>query len=236
MIKILIVDDHVMFRDGLNTLLKTDPLFNVIGSVSDGLEAVEFIRANQDTDIVTMDLNMPNLDGYEATRRITSEFPNVKVVIVSMFANDTAIRKSFHAGAMGFLTKESTWSNLEEAVKTVFNGEKYLSPIVSNVLLDKIINQTEKKVGDQEVSDEEEQLTKREVEIIKLICQEKSSSEIATELSVTVRTVEVHRHNIIKKIKVVSSVGIVMYAIRNGIHKIESKSPKILSESEGSLK
>jgi len=220
MIKVLIVDDHIIFREGVKSLLSKYKNIEVVGSVENGLEAVDFVTKNRNVDIVLMDVNMPRMDGIEATKIITKHHDKIKVIILSMYDNDMSVRKAVFAGASGYLTKDSDLQHVYSAIEFVFMGGTYFEPTLARSFYQKAkIDLSDKKIE----SFDNFGLSKKEIEILKLICQGKTSSEIGVELNISQRTIDVHRFNIMKKTKTANIAQLIVFAIENGIYKVDIK-------------
>ena len=205
-IKLLLVDDHALVQEGLVAVLGLDPDIEVIGTASDGQQALEKL-AELTPDIVVMDIRMPNLHGIDATARIAQEFPGVKVIILSMHDNCNYIVNAMKAGARGYLLKNSSTPELINAIKQVHAGGRYLSPEVSSSLLD-----------DLTPTDEPVQaISKREQEVLIWVTKGLTNKEIARQLDISVRTVEVHRLNLKRKLGIDTSAGLVRYALEQGL-------------------
>ena len=207
MIRVLIVDDHEMIRNGLVSLLKGEPDVHVIDIAHNGLEAVE-ICVSRDIDVVLMDIMMPIMNGVEATREIREKKPETKVLAVTINDEPRFIKEVLSAGASGYILKHSTKDEIIQAIKDVGASKQHFSGDV----LDKISNeftQIEKNKGPM--------LTKKEAEVLKFIAQEYSNQEIAEHLNCGIRTVDTHKRNLIKKLEVKNVVGLVKYAIKMGV-------------------
>jgi len=214
-IKILIVDDHQIVRDGIKRILTDENDIDLIGSVGKGSEALDFIKSNR-PDIVIADLSMPNMSGIELTEKIVSMYPEVKVLILSMFSNEEYIVMAIQAGAKGYLSKQdSTTAILLEALRSIANGEEYYSPSISRIVLNNFINNAKNtNVGDIV---KKHQLTSREKEILKLYVEGFTNNEIADRLNLSVFTVKTHKNNIMQKYNFKSTVEMIKFALRNNI-------------------
>ena len=206
-IRILIADDHAVVRSGFRALLAAHPDLEVVGEAADGLRAVEEAVSLQ-PDIVVMDVTMPNLNGIEATRRITEEAPRVRVLALSMHKDAVYVREILRAGARGYLLKESGESDLINAVRALAKGEAYISPAVSDAVLSDYR---------KHVTDPIDLLTTREREVLQRIAEGQTNKEIATGLNLSVYTVEAHRGRVMEKLNLHSTGELVRFALRNGI-------------------
>ena len=214
-IRVLIVDDHQIVRDGIKRLLKDEDDIELIGSVGSGKEVLDFIKCNQ-PDILITDLSMPNMSGIELTSRLMKLSPDIKVLILSMFNNEEYIVSAIQAGAKGYLPKQdSTTEILLEAIRTISNGDEFYSPSISKIVLNSFIN----KVKNANVGDvsKKHQLTSREMEILKLYVEGCTNNEIAEKLNLSVFTIKTHKNNIMQKYNFKSTVEMIKFALRNNI-------------------
>jgi len=209
-IKILIADDHQLFREGLVTLLSDDADIEVIGQVEDGGQAVE-VAKKLNPDVLIMDIGMPVINGIEATGILKNELPDLKVIGLTMHAEKNFIKGMLEAGAYGYLFKNCAYDELIHAINTVSTGNKYLSNEITDVLIHDYIG----KQNDAEVVDPI--LSEREQEVLKLLAEGKSSTEIAELLFVSVKTIGTHKQHIYEKLNLNSTAGLVKYAIKKGI-------------------
>jgi DNA-binding NarL/FixJ family response regulator len=210
--RVLIADDQTLFRSGLARLLEGDPRVKVVGQAANGLEAVAMTTTNK-PDVVLMDLKMPNLDGLEATRRILSEHPDVKVLILTTFETDTYVLQALRAGASGYVLKDSQPEAIVSSVMTVMAGERVMASAVANRVLQMVTGATTPK----EFYDG---LTTREIEILKLIATGKANKQIASRLAISEKTVRNHVSNMYEKLKIYDRTQAVLYAIRKGLVEI----------------
>jgi DNA-binding NarL/FixJ family response regulator len=214
--KILIVDDHKLFREGLNFVLSQIEGFEVVGEASNGKEFLDMID-QMEPDVVLMDISMPGLDGIEATSRAIAKHPDLKVIALTMFCDEEYYYKMIQAGVSGYILKESGKDELANAINTVLRGENYFS---QKLLRNIIINLNQVKSFKGATLKQEIKLTPRETEILKLICQGLSNTEISEKISLSLRTVEGHKSNLINKTGVRNSVSLVMYALKNNLVEI----------------
>ncbi len=208
-IRVLIAEDHTIVRQGLISLLAAERGIEIVGEASDGHEAVE-AAGRLKPHVVLMDLGMPGLNGVDATRQIKRDFPDVAVLVLSMYSAEEHVRPAIRAGAAGYLLKGSGLSDLVAAIRAVASGEAFLSPQVAKILL-------KDARTDDEAATSSGPLTAREREILQLVGEGSSSPEIARALSLSVKTVEGHRSRIMAKLNIHDVAGLVRYAIRTGL-------------------
>ncbi len=216
-IGVLVADDHTIVRRGLVSLLSLAEGLEVIGEASDGRVAVD-LTLKLDPDVVLMDISMPGLNGLEATLRIKKESPHVKVLVLSAHDNEDYVLQVVRSGANGYLLKNSSAEELYAAIRAVHGGHAFFSPSVSRILLDSFM-QSGETPGPESTARQlpDSRLTSREREILQLIAEGKTHQEAADLLHISPRTVDTHCHNIMKKLDIHESAGLVAYAIKNGI-------------------
>lgn len=214
LISILLVDDHPLVRAGIRALLEKLPEVEVTGEATDGREVLRMIREHQ-PDVVLMDIAMAGLNGLDATARISAEFPGVRVVILSMYADEEYVRQAINSGAAGYLVKGSAAAELENAIATVARGEKYVTPLVStHIARDLAGHLTTERAGI-------ERLTSRQREILQLIAERHNTKDIAQVLSISVKTVETHRAQLMDRLGIHDVPGLVRFAIRAGLVSLD---------------
>jgi DNA-binding NarL/FixJ family response regulator len=206
--RILLVDDHQMFREGLKAVLKSETDFQVVGEAENGIQAVELCRELA-PDVVIMDISMPEMSGVEAAGKIHAESPAIKIIILSMHTEKRYILGALKAGATGIVVKNSASAELLTAIETVVSGQTYLSPSVSNVLVQNIL-ESGADAG-------EKMLSPRERQILQLIAMGKGAKEIGYELGISNKTVEAHRMQLMNKLDIRNVADLVKYAIREGM-------------------
>ena len=214
-IKVLLVDDHQIVRDGITRILKDESDIELIGSLNNGKEVLDFIKINS-PDILIADLSMPNMSGIELTERLSMTNPNIRVLILSMFNNEEYIVSAIQAGAKGYLPKQdSTTEILLEAIRTIASGEEFYSPSISKIVVKSYV----KNIKSASVSDiaKKHQLTIREKEILKLYVEGYTNNEIAEKLNLSVFTIKTHKNNIMQKYNFKSTVEMIKFALRNNI-------------------
>jgi DNA-binding NarL/FixJ family response regulator len=211
--RIVLADDHVMFRRGVKKIIQEIDELEVIGEAGDGLQLLEIIKKSP-PDMVVVDVSMPNLRGLEATREIKMSFPKIKVIILTMHRDKEYLYHALSAGAEGYLLKEDADAELFSAINTIRQGGTYISPLMAPQLTDIFLERQRGREGQHKFP--AEPLTTREREVIKLIAEGKSSKEIAGLLFISSRTVQHHRANIMKKLNFKKTADLVKYAIQKG--------------------
>ncbi|MDZ4846638.1 MAG: response regulator transcription factor [Chitinophagales bacterium] len=211
-LKILIADDHPFFRDGIHQLLVGQSGIGEIGEAANGRDVLQQL-SKKFYDLVIMDIKMPQMSGIEATREIHKKYPAIKVLAISMFDEQPYIVKMLKAGAKGYLLKNSTKDELLKAISQIMMGENYFSKEVSDIMVSQIVSG--KPVENGYDDEPELTLTKREIEIIKMIAAELTNVDIGESLNISPRTVDTHRRNLLQKLKVRNTAGLVKYAIKN---------------------
>jgi two-component system, NarL family, response regulator NreC len=206
-IRILLADDHAVVRQGFRMILNAQPDMEIVGEAGNGREAVELTEKLK-PDVVVMDVAMPELNGIEATRRIADSVPHARVIALSMHKDSVYVREVLRAGARGYLLKESGAGDLVSAVRAVARGEAYLSPVVSDAVLDDYR---------RHVTNPIDLLTSREREVLQMLAEGKTNKEIATILNLSVYTVDAHRGHIMEKLNLHSINELVRFAVRNGL-------------------
>ncbi len=208
-LRIVLVDDHALVRAGMRALLASFPDFEVVGETDDGAAAVE-LAGRLHPNVVLMDIAMHGLNGLDATARIRNQYPEVRVIILSMHANEEYVFQALRAGASGYLLKDSATSELEFAVRAVSRGETYLSPPISKAVVDGYV---QRMISDQPL----DLLTPRQREILQLIAEGKTTKEIAQLLTLSAKTVEMHRAQLMERLDIHDVAGLVRYALRTGV-------------------
>ncbi|MBV8251190.1 MAG: response regulator transcription factor [Chitinophaga sp.] len=213
-IKVAIADDHKIFRSGvINTLIPYENI-NVIFEADDGQHLLDLMDRQQ-PDVILMDLKMPNMDGIEATVKVKAKFPDVKVIILTMYEDDNFIVHLVENGANAYLLKNAEPEEIYEAICTTFDKGFYFNENVNLALLKKVLHKTKQQI--KPTLKNEVQLNDRELEVLKLICNEQTTQEISEQIFLSPRTVEGIRQKLLEKLNVKNSVGIVLYAFRNGL-------------------
>jgi DNA-binding NarL/FixJ family response regulator len=212
----LLVEDHALVRAGLRALLDKADGLEVVGEAADGRQAVTMCEQLK-PDLVLMDMAMPDLNGVEAARQIRSTFPHAKILMVSMHGSRQYIFEALKAGVNGYVLKEAAFTELLAAIKEVVEGRTYLSPKLSEVVMEDYV----RRAQGGEKGSELEKLSAREREVLQLIAEGKSSTEIAKVLHISARTVDTHRHNIMEKLEIHSIAGLTRFAIRHGVCSVQ---------------
>jgi len=214
-LKILLADDHKIVRDGLKSLIKKEASMEVVGEADNGRKAVQLAR-DLEPEVIIMDISMPDLNGVEATRQILADSPDVKIIALSMHSDKRYVRAALSAGASGYLLKDSAFEELVEAIRTVNTGRFYLSAgIVGVVVKDYVGSQANKDTLTSDI------LSAREREVLQLLAEGKRTKEIASDLHVSVKTIETHRQNIMQKLDIYTIAGLTRYAIREGLTSLD---------------
>lgn len=216
-IQLIIADDHEVYRDGLKTLLDKSPDLQVIGEASNGMELVSLCHLKV-PDVILTDIMMPVMDGVEATSVITKNFPSIRVIALSMFNQDNLILDMLNAGAMGYLIKNAHKDEILEAIKSVYRNTPYYCKSTS-IKLARLIGVSQ--FGSN--AKNKVFFSQKERDIIRLICEEKTSKEIGDELHLSMRTVEEYRQRLKDKMEVKGTTGIVIYAIKNDLYKVKAQ-------------
>lgn len=209
-IKIVLVDDHKLVRQGLRSLLESHPGFEVVGEASDGIAALQLIE-ELSPDIAFMDVMMPSLNGIEAAKIAQQRGLKTKLIFLSMHTNSTYVVRSLQSGAMGYLLKDSDFSEILQAIQNAMEGKRYLSSSIANEVLEVLIN------ADPGRSESLDVLSIREREVLQNIAEGNSNAAIAQKLAISVRTIESHRAHIMTKMRFHSQADLVRYAIQLGL-------------------
>ena len=217
-IRVLLVDDHLLVRAGLRTLLEQMPGTGVVGEASNGREALDLIKANP-PDVVLMDITMAEMNGLVATAQITHDFPHVRILMLSMHATKEYVTQALQAGASGYLLKDAAPTELELAIRSVMRGEKYLSPAVSTHVIADYLQRASGGTTNRAATERSSitPLTLRQREILQLIAEGNTTKEIAAKLTLSVKTVETHRTQLMERLDIHDIAGLVRYAIRIGL-------------------
>lgn len=218
MIRVLIVDDHAIVRKGIRALLSESGGFEIVGEAADGQEAV-VAAAESQPDVILMDILMPGMDGIEATRRITSQRPGARILVLTSFAADNKLFPAIKAGALGYLLKDSSPEDLMRAIRQVHRGEPALHPTIARKLLQEIAQPVD-------LPPAPEALTARELAVLRLIAQGLSNQEIADQIAVSEPTVRAHVSRILGKLHLASRTQAALYAVREGLESEDAAKPE----------
>lgn len=212
-IRVLIVDDHAILREGIRSLLASHDDIEVVGEASDGREAADKAR-QLNPDVILMDVAMPLMDGLEATRRIRKDNPRIKVLILTQYDNKEYVLSSIKAGASGCVPKRVVASELVSAIRAVHSGDSFLYPSAAKFLIEDYLQRVEEDPYDR--------LTEREREILKLVAEGRTNREIADMLSISVKTVLGHRTSLMEKLDIHNRTELIKYAIRKGLISVDT--------------
>jgi len=214
-IRVLVVDDHTIVRDGISALLALAGDIEVVGEATNGSEALKKVRELK-PDVVIMDIAMPIMGGLEATRRISKEFPKTKVLVLTQHDDKEYFFPVIESGASGFISKAGASSELVQGIRSVYRGDSFLSPSVAKLMIEDYQHNT----GERGKQDPYNQLTERERDILKLLAEGHSTQKIADILVITPKTVEGHKTNLMAKLGIHNRIELVKYALRKGIISI----------------
>jgi DNA-binding NarL/FixJ family response regulator len=210
-IRIFLVDDHKIVRDGIRSLLIDQEHIQIVGEASNGKEAIQLLEKAYPIDVVLMDINMPEMDGISCTKALKEMGCDCKILALTMLKEDQHIRSMVESGASGYLLKDAGEDELVQAIENVADGKPYFSDEATAALLRQFVT---KKIAHEPVKGMD--LTEREIEVLKLITEEFTNQEIADKLFISVRTVDAHRRNLMEKIGAKNMAGLVRYAIEKG--------------------
>lgn len=212
-IKLLLVDDHTIVREGFRMMLETESDIEIVGEAKEGRQAIELTK-KLSPDVVLMDIAMPGLNGLEATRQLIKILPTVKVLILSAHNDDAYVQSATESGAVGFLLKQTSSQDVCRAIREVHKGKTFFSPSIA-LRLDRLLQQSLRRSGiiDKKVS----KLTSREIEVLQLIAEGKANKQTAAELGIGIKTVEKHREHLMEKLDIHDTAGLTRYAISAGI-------------------
>jgi len=212
---IILADDHRIFRDGLKSLLSENDGIHIMGEASSGIELLEMLKTLH-PDVVIVDITMQGISGIEVSRQITSLYPDIKIMILSMHTNEEFVVNSIKAGAKAYLPKDTSREELLDALKAIHEGNEYFSKLV----LDNFLKSYIKKVKAEENLEENEELTQRETEILKLAAGGLCNKEISDKLFISIKTVDAHKNHIMQKLKLKNTAAMVLYAVKNKIIEV----------------
>jgi len=213
-IKILLVDDHHLVRTGIANLLAGESDLEIIGEASNAGEMIDLLK-QQEPDLAVLDIALPDMSGIELARQMAKDFPRVKVVFLSMYTSEEFVFNAINSGAKGYLPKNTSRSELLEAIRAVAKGEEYFAESISNTILKSYIKKA--KSGNLEQLRDESLLSKRELEVLRLFAQGLTNQEIADKLFISIRTVESHKNHIMQRLELKTTVDLIKFAIRNNL-------------------
>jgi len=214
-IRLFIADDHELVRDGIRSLIDRNEDMEIVGEAKDGYETVERVK-DLTPDIVIMDIGMPNLNGIEATRKIMSRQSGIRVIALSMHNGKEFVTEALKAGVSAYLLKDCAFEELEKAIRTVYNGNTYLGLEITDVVVQDLVQGGINETSAYDI------LTNREREVLQLLAEGKSTKEIAYMLNRSVKTIDTHRYNIIKKLGLDSFADLIKYAVKQGITTLDN--------------
>ncbi len=215
LIKIFVADDHQLFIEGIKALTRDSTEVKLIGEAENGEDLLEQLKTNK-PEVILMDINMPKLTGIEATKKIRQLYPDIKILALTMFDDTLYVSEMIKAGASGYLLKNAGKAELITAIITVNKGERYVSSEVSLKMIDKM-NNPEHSSTDRMPPVRKAEVTKRELEILKLVAQELTNAEIAVKLNNSPMTIITHRKNLLRKLGVKNTAGLIKYAMEQGM-------------------
>lgn len=214
-VTILLVDDHQLLRQGLRALLEVEPDIQVVGEAGDGLQGIQLVERLR-PNVLVLDLMMPGVNGLEVTRQVSRRFPETRIIVLSMHANEAYVLEALRNGAVGYILKETGINDLVHAVREAIAGRRYLSPPLSARAIDSYVQKTEAAALDPY-----ETLTTREREVLQLAAQGMTNAEIAGHLSISPRTAETHRANVMRKMGLNTQIDLIRFALKRGILPME---------------
>ena len=213
-VKILMVDDHKIVLEGLCALVNNEPDIEVIGQARDGREAIKMAHELK-PDVIVMDVHMPGMDGVDATRRIANDFPDIKIIALTMYPKKSFVTEMLSAGASGYILKDDAFTELVKAINTVMDGQAYLCPKAASALVDHYVRNHPQNIPANIL------LTNRQREVLKLLAEGKSTKEIALILKLSPKTIDACRHRVMEKLNVQNIAELVKYAIREGLTPLD---------------
>ena len=217
-LRLLIGDDHTLFRHGLRKILEERDDLEVVAEVGDGREAVQKC-AELKPDVAILDVSMPLLNGIDATHQIVRKSPQTRVLVLSMYSDEAYVTRALHAGATGYMLKDSAGEDLLKAVAAAAAGQAYFSPAVARLMLDDYV----RRASTAGIVDRYETLSVREREIFQLIAEARTNKEVADFLEISPATVETHRSRILQKLDIHNTAELVLYAVRRGVISVNSR-------------
>jgi len=208
----LIGDDHALVRHGLRKILEERPEWEVVGEIGDGREAIR-LAAELKPDVAIIDIGMPLLNGIDAAQQIIRRVPDVRILMLSMHSDEAYVTRALHAGATGYMLKDSAGTELIKAIESVAAGQAFFSPAIAQLMLNDYV----KRVSAGALTDRYDALSEREREIFQLIAEARTNKEVAQVLDISPATVETHRSRILQKLDIHNTAELVLYAVRRGV-------------------
>ncbi|HEX7411175.1 MAG TPA: response regulator transcription factor [Bacteroidales bacterium] len=215
-IKIILTDDHQIVRDGIKAMLSDVPGIQIIAQAGSGKELFDLLRTNN-ADVIILDIELPDMSGIDICRQIVAVYPEIRILILSMYTGEEFIFKAISEGAKGYLPKNTNREELVEAIRTVAENREYFSPVISEIMLKSYIQKAKSKNAD---SRDITELSKREIEVLRMLAEGYPNMEIAEKLFISIRTVESHKSHIMQKLEIHTTVELVKFAIRNKLIEI----------------
>jgi len=213
-IKIILIDDHQIVRDGIKSLLSNNASIDIIGEAEDATTLFELLKTKI-PDVVLLDISLPNMSGIEVSKILSVEFPQIKILMLSMYTSEDFIFNALKSGIHGYLPKNTTQKELLQAINAVYNNQEYFSKCISDTILRSYVNSA--KHGNTKSSNELESLTSREREILQYVVEGSNNSNISKQLNISIRTVETHKTNIMHKLNLNNTVDLVKFALKNNL-------------------
>jgi DNA-binding NarL/FixJ family response regulator len=213
-IKLILVDDHQLVRTGIANLLAGETGFEIIGEAADAKDLFELLRKSQ-PDITVLDIALPGMSGIEITKKLHNDYPGIRILILSMHTSEEFIFNAINSGARGYLPKNTSRKELIEAIYAIHRGEEFFAESISNIILKSYIKKAKSDSQEDEIN--ENLLSKREIEVLKLFAEGMTNQEIADKLFISIRTVESHKNHIMARLELKTTVDLVKFAIRNNI-------------------
>ncbi len=212
MIRVLIADDHTMFVDGIESILRNEPNINVVGKCFDGLSIFDILEKNE-IDVLLLDVNLPGMNGIDVCKRLVQEHPNVKVLALSMYNEESFISEILKNGALGYILKNTGRTELMKAIENVYEGQSYFSDAVTQTIMKSMVKSSNSSNSKKNFP----KISRREKEVLQLIIEEFTTQEIAQKLFISLKTVESHRSNLLAKLNARNTAGLVRVAMENNL-------------------
>lgn len=214
---LLLIDDHSLIRAGVRALVADIPGYSVIGEACDGAQ-LSALATELNPDIILLDISMKDMDGLDALKALNDVLPDSKVLILSMHSDPTRVMRALEAGAHGYLLKDAAATELEQALQALSSGERYLSPAIAHTVISQALVRSQ---ADKQEAAHTHNLTARQMEILRLIVRGKSTREIAGGLGLSIKTVETHRAQVMKRLQIHDVAGLVLFCVREGIISLD---------------